>query len=414
MEATKQQQKNKHLALNGYLLCLLGFAIPVSTFVADVLVGLLALSWLFEADFSEKWKEIKAHKWVLALLATLSLYLLGLLWGDAHGQAAWLFEKQALLLTIPILLTLKVPKAYWHYALWAFLGAVTFSALLDILIEMGYLYHLYNYTSLVSKNWSFGAFKVYTSHNLFMALGAFLLLALLRGKSWSRLSTYFLLFALALLVSSLFLERGRAAQLTFICCFALLMTYLLRKRIGLLAIALVAMALSLQQLYTHHQVFQDRMKAAVAQFTEDEKAAQSSVGARYLFAQYSWDMIVEKPMLGHGTGSFVENMKQRGDQAAGLVAKEHKTPHNNYLYVATELGVIGLLVFLSIFLFQLQAYWQLPHKEYALILPLFFLIVMWSDAYIQQHDAAITYAFLSALFVRWRKVDALDSSIQGS
>jgi O-antigen ligase len=69
-------------------------------------------------------------------------------------------------------------------------------------------------------------------------------------------------------------------------------------------------------------------------------------------------LIKEKPLIGHGIGSWKINMLKYGNE--GLVSENNITfyqrPHNDFLWVAAEQGIIGLILYtgsLIIVLFQL-------------------------------------------------------------
>ena len=66
-------------------------------------------------------------------------------------------------------------------------------------------------------------------------------------------------------------------------------------------------------------------------------------------------LIKEKPILGEGLGSWKINMLKLGN--SGLVSENNTTfyqrPHNDFLWIAAEQGVIGLCFYLSAFAFVL-------------------------------------------------------------
>jgi len=51
-------------------------------------------------------------------------------------------------------------------------------------------------------------------------------------------------------------------------------------------------------------------------------------------------MISEKPIIGHGVGSW---RAQYPDRATGLITAEMSAPHNDYLLYWAELGIPGLM-----------------------------------------------------------------------
>lgn len=60
-------------------------------------------------------------------------------------------------------------------------------------------------------------------------------------------------------------------------------------------------------------------------------------------------MFLEQPFLGVGVGNFVTHIKDYSKILVGLVA------HNSYLHVAAELGVIGLTLFLALFIVTIKS-----------------------------------------------------------
>ncbi len=56
---------------------------------------------------------------------------------------------------------------------------------------------------------------------------------------------------------------------------------------------------------------------------------------------------MEKPVLGHGVGSWLEQYPTR---AKGLETAPMTTPHNDYLLYTAELGLVGLLALVGVFI----------------------------------------------------------------
>ena len=124
----------------------------------------------------------------------------------------------------------------------------------------------------------------------------------------------------------------------------------------------------------------------------------NSISTRYNLAKYSIDKIKEKPFFGYGTGSFVEEFSTLGDHAVATLQSQHKTPHNNFLFVFFELGIIGLIVLILIFYYQIKEYKRKSLPEIRILFPLLFLLAMFSDSFLQNHNSAVLYVFLSATF----------------
>ena len=74
----------------------------------------------------------------------------------------------------------------------------------------------------------------------------------------------------------------------------------------------------------------------------------TSIGVRVIFAKNTLSLIKERPMLGYGTSSFKSTYSayaaaQYSDWRGNLTSD----PHNQYLFVWLENGLIGLLLFFA-------------------------------------------------------------------
>lgn len=85
-------------------------------------------------------------------------------------------------------------------------------------------------------------------------------------------------------------------------------------------------------------------------------AAATSWGMRLRLAEHTLDMVREKPLLGHGVGSWLGEWRQRVQP--GLLISVHTTPHNEYLLVAAQLGAAGLLLLLTLLAVNLRQAWR--------------------------------------------------------
>ena len=71
-------------AFNKWIAIALGFSIPISTALDNVLLGLLVLCWMLGASFFSKWQVIRSNKVAILSLALFMLLALGLLYGESN------------------------------------------------------------------------------------------------------------------------------------------------------------------------------------------------------------------------------------------------------------------------------------------------------------------------------------------
>ena len=382
----------------GIALITLAFFAPISIFVTDVALFSLAILWIFEGQFVSKWNKIKSSPWILSLLALLFLYVVGMFWGTNHQFAEWVFQKSTLLLLLHILYTLNFNKRDVKYSLFAFLSATTLSALIANLINLGWINHLFKYSSFFAKNWHYPAFMTYTDHNVFLAFSLLITFFLLYNTFSNKKQRIVLIFISILFLLSLYTENGRTGQLAYILIFlsfSILTFWQKKSLIFISVLSLVAINLTAYFLSPH---FKNRIDSIRVQLSQLEKNKVNSLNTRYYLYTYSYDKIKEKPVIGYGTGSFVKEFSSISEHATKILSGVHKTPHNNYLFIWFELGLLGLLVFLSIFFFQLKAYMSLNQGYFRMIFPAVFMFIMLTDTYLLNHNTAVLYCYLSFIF----------------
>ena len=382
----------------GIALITLAFFAPISIFLTDLAVFSLAILWLFDGQFISKWNRIKSSPWMLSLLALLFLYVVGMLWGTNHQFAEWVFQKSALLLLLPILYTLNFNQKDIKYSLFAFLSATTLSAFIANLINLGWMNHLFKYSPFFAKNWHYPAFMTYTDHNVFLAFSLLINFFLLYNNFSNKKLRIVLIFISILFLLSLYSENGRSGQLAFIFIFLSFSILTFWQKKSLIFISILSLVLINLTAYFLSPHFKNRIDSIRVQLSQLEKNKLNSLNTRYYLFSYSYEKIKEKPVTGYGTGSFVKEFSSISEHATKILAGVHRTPHNNYLFIWFELGLLGLMVLFSIFFFQLKAYKSLNQGYFRMIFPAVFMVIMLTDTYLQNHNTAVLYCYLSFIF----------------
>ena len=116
----------------------------------------------------------------------------------------------------------------------------------------------------------------------------------------------------------------------------------------------------------------------------------------------SWDVIKKNPIIGVGTGDFPSEYKKI-NQINSPFLNSVTNPHNMYILVLTQLGLIGLVSMLSIFYYQIKLSFSASSRFYrdvGLALPLLFLVLMFSDSYILGHFTTLVYIFFSSFLYK--------------
>ena len=123
---------------------------------------------------------------------------------------------------------------------------------------------------------------------------------------------------------------------------------------------------------------------------------ETSLGQRYLLIKNSIKLISERPVFGCGANKFELIYNKRFQNQRDNIIKH---PHNNFIFILIELGLVGLLFLLSIFYFHLKQFWMSKEKTFmAFLLPTFFLFIMLFDNYFLNHNTLTLFCLFSFIF----------------
>jgi len=383
-----------------FLFVLLGIFIPTSIAITNLIIGLLALCWILERNFKAKFDIIKSSKWMLAILALIGFYALGMLWGDQHLNAAWQFQRLALLFAFPVLMTMNLKQETIKRAVFVFLGTAFISALAAIAINNNIISPLVEYLSFIDPSWRNSAFITYNYHNVILALATTLSFYLLIERKSKY--TYLLLLFIVVYAISIFTERGRAGQVIFNLSAVFYIIYYNRRNLLRLC-ALLILLFSFQFIiYNSTNVYKHRFDAVSNIIQNNGDIGGSKLeDIRYVFTKETLSRILEKPILGYGTGSFGTIFEN--EVKSGHYFDLHTTPHNQYLYVWFELGILGLILLLLIFYHQIKELFRKKDDIHRVLLPLTFMFLMLVDSYFFIFILTICYMFLYTIYSRYQQ-----------
>jgi O-antigen ligase len=124
---------------------------------------------------------------------------------------------------------------------------------------------------------------------------------------------------------------------------------------------------------------------------------ESSVGARLDFYRNSLAILREHPLAGTGTGGFA---KAYADRVRGTEAYVTRNPHNEYLLIATQVGIAGFLALLYLFWMQWRLAPRLPSPlecQLARGLVLMMAAGCLFNSLLLDHTEGLLYAWLTGL-----------------
>jgi len=325
----------------------LGFSIPISVALDNVLLALALAGWFAGGDYKHKLLIIKRNYISIAALALFVLLLVGTLYGDREaGDAANYLGKYADLLFIPVFLFLFRDAATRRHALYALTASLSMVLLLSYLTKAG----------VVPKNpFTIGdaaypvVFKLHLTHNILMAYAAFLFAWLALTATSSKIKLGWSTLAVLAAINVTMMVQGATGYLVFF-GLALLLGFDRNRWRGLGAAAVIITALA-GALTLIPGPFRERVNiiAKETQGWRTDRPAQTSAGLRLEFYRNTLAIIADHPVIGVGTGGLP---KAYADKTQGTGAMETRNPHNEFLNITVQIGLIGLAVLLVLFYLQ--------------------------------------------------------------
>ena len=373
----------------------LGFSIPISVALDNILLGLLLASWLASGNFQGKLAAIKAHPVALAALMLFGLLTLGLAYGISKpGDGLRYWGKYLDLLFVPVFIAVFREKQTQADALKAMGGALIASLVVSWLAHWGLLYQ----NPLVPPNdaaFPVG-FKYSITHSVLIGMGAFACALLARRTASRSLQVGLIGLALIATCNVLFIVYSRTGYL--ILAALMLYFFVAQFRWRGLAAAAVLGAVLFGAGYYGSDMFGQRVNGAVAEMHDwqPDQPSTTSVGMRMEFYRSSLGIIREHPLFGAGTGSFPAAYAAT---VAGKQMEKTVNPHNEYLLIAIQIGLVGLacLVYLFHTEWRLAARLEPLYRDLARGLVLVFAIGCLFNSLLLDHTEGLFFAWATGL-----------------
>jgi O-antigen ligase len=313
---------------------------PIGVGYAGILLFIVAL--LLNGDHRAKWQAVKSSPlfWpTLGLLLVTCGAGLFLTRPDGFWKAFLHYQNYLVLL-----LFISVGGGRWQQrALYVFFGGAVYAATLFYL----------NYFQLL-PDWAIFQNYIQYAGNKSILVG--ILLGIAGGWMLNEICTRrdgrllmiaaFLYIAFALFVFA----KTRTGSIIFILtCAVVILRYLTLSRRSLLMV--FGVALLIGGAWQNASDFRTRLTGTVQDVKAFMQGGQvSAEGVRLEMYRITGEIIMDRPLAGHGIGTWVINYEER---AQGLLSQTMATPHNDYLLYAAEIGIIGVLALLWIWVTQL-------------------------------------------------------------
>jgi O-antigen ligase len=385
------------------LLIILAFLMPLTVFGANFIVVVICLLWIFSGNYKSKFNEIIDSKLMLASITFFVLHLVGMIWTEDIRWGWHIIHKMwYFLLFFPILYTIT-NKKYIKFYISSFLLAISFSEILSYLVWFELIEPIkqatvYNPTIFMS----------HIQYNPILAFAIYLVLhEILFNKKLLKLELALYSFFAVSMTFNMFITGGRAGQVMFFAMLAIIIfQYFRTEWLKAIVVILIVTSTIFFTAYQSSTIFHNRVLETISSIENYESNKGTSLGIRIAMTLNSWEVIKKNPILGVGTGDFPLEYKKVNQKNTPDLPNA-TNPHNMYILILMQLGIMGLVSFGSIFYFQIKQSFLSKNKfirDVGLTLPLLYLVIMWSDTYLLGHYNSLLFVFFSSfLYKNFRK-----------
>ena len=381
----------------GWLAVVLAASLPLYRPWVTLATTLILLLWLVGPGLRQRVARLQRHRLSVAVLTFLALNLLSLLWSDNPAEGLRYVAKYRYLLLIPVAAT-TIRSRYRNLALIVFQIAAAASALLSLAVFAGLLEVGGAYPGNPSPT------MAHLDYALVLALAALLILTRLLYEPMAR-SRRLLWSGLFLLAASgLAINIGRSGHLAFIGGLLILVVSWAHGRPWRVIAGVVAAVITTLLLIS---TLTSGVRTRVVESHDELRSTlidqryDSNLGGRVAATMVSWEIFCQHPVLGTGVGGNMPAFRQILD--TDLVELKpavywYRHLHNQYLQIATELGLVGLAALAWIFWALLRGPYSV-RKIYtdAMVLAAVYLLGFLGEPYLHKQVTLVMFALFAGL-----------------
>ena len=381
------------------LVLLFAFILPLSRALISFFIIFLPIVWLLQGNLKEKFHYIRTNKLLFALVIFIAYSAFSMLWSTHLKDALSAFRMTSYLFTIFVIAT-SIKKEQIPNIITAFLAGMFISEI----IAYGVFFELWTFKYATVQNPS--PFMIHIDYSVFLAFSSILLLNRLFSSHYTKKEKIFLFFFFFTVTGNLFLSTGRTGQVAYIAGIFVMSIIHFRFTIKSLIISTLLIGLIFSVAYNLSNSFQLRAKQAVYDIKQITNLnLNGSWGIRAAFWVTTYDSLKEHP-FGSGLGDYklaTKTQVEKNDykfinnRSKKFMIDAH--PHNQYLLVILQMGIIGLFMFFYIIyqLFKLNII-DKEIKEVSTLFATIFFVSSLAEPLLMKQFTLVLFVLFVGLF----------------
>ena len=375
-----------------FLTIALGFVIPLSTSLTDLLATLILVLWFLAGHYKTFMDQVR-NPLVRASLLLFLIFVLAMIYTPvSFGEAGKMLKKYRELLYLIAFIPFLSTKRHRTWAQCAF-------GLSMVVTLIASFYTFYFPPESLDKEFLGQAFKDSINQSFLLAVFAFGLMtyALSHINNKRYMIGLSALFILAT-VNLFFIVNGRTGYVLFYLLFIVFLAQRFKWRFAIYGLlVLLILNFLLISVPGPYQQQADQTVVNTLKYFKNANT-ESSIGQRLEFMINSYQLLTERPVFGHGTGSFKSQYAALAE-AKGLKFKT-VNPHNEYLMTGVQTGLIGIGFLLYFIFCQFKYSFRLSplNKNLALGLAAITGVGCMGNSILLDHTPGVFVIYFNAVF----------------
>ncbi len=393
-----------------YSILSFAFILPLSRAGISFFSIFLPILWLADKNIKTKLQQLKSNKLILAISIYLLFSILSSLWSSNVEQTLNIIRLNSYWVLI-FVISSSVKKEQVPTIISSFLAGMFVSEIL----AYGVFFELWHFKYATPQNPS--PFMFWIDYSVFMAFTSILLLNRILSKNYDlKQKILFSMFFISV-TGNLFLAIGRTGQVAFIAGVFVMMIIHYRLSIKSLFLSFILLGTIFTTAYQLSNSFKIRVNAGINDIKQIKNMdLNGSWGIRVAYWITTFDIVKEQPILGVGIGDFKdETAKVLTNQNYNYLTKETKEfmkinhPHNQYLLVLLQMGIIGIFIFLYL-IYQILKL-DIKEKEIKelsiLFTTIFFVSCFAEPLFLKQFTISLFMLFIGLFIASSNKENAI-------
>ncbi len=335
----------------GWLVVAVAFSVPLGSATSNVLGGALLLTLIATGGYLAHWRRWRVHPFALATLILFAVIFIGASYSNAPSdEIRRALTKYSRLLYAPIAIAVLTDERWRRRALFAWMIAMLITLLLSYLhVVWAFPFAKLHQPHELDDHF---VFKHHITQNVMMSVffvAAFAeawrcrLAGSQAARGWAWLAV-----AAAAAVNILYFVHGRAGYVTLLVNLVVIafLAFVAARdtRLRLAAGALVVIALIAA---TASDMVRERLRTAFSEVeSSQEQGIKTSIGQRMEYASKSIELVQARPVLGWGAGSYAMEYCRIAKSLEWCKIGSYN-PHNQFLFFAVQFGLLGLVALIA-------------------------------------------------------------------